>query len=122
MPRSQQRGIASLFARLATESPLIEPAADAPDTGAGAALAAAIRRATGLHTSDHRYAGWLGVECGSVRRAIWMMRAIVAGNVLARREGTVLFVPINQAGDPGGARVTSSLARVHRLAAARGVV
>ena len=32
-----------------------------------------------------------------------MMRALVASNVLARREGTVLFVPVNPAADPTAA-------------------
>ena len=31
-----------------------------------------------------------------------MMRALVASNVLARREGTVLFVPVNPSIDPRG--------------------
>ena len=120
MPRGQQRGIASLFARLARESPLVEPSA----TGEGqeadaAALSAAIRRDTGLQTPGQSYTGWLGVNCPSVRSAIWMMRALVAGNVLSRREGTTLFVPLNHATDPGGVRVARALARAHRLAAAR---
>ena len=122
MPRGQQRGIASLFARLAKESPLIEPSA----TGAGrdedaAVLSAAIRRDAGLQTSGHSYAGWVGVQCASVRNAIWLMRALVAGNVLSRREGTTLFVPVNRIADPGGGRVARAVARVHRLAAARAI-
>ena len=67
------------------------------------------------------YAGWLGVDCPSVRSAIWMMRALVAGNVLSRREGTTLFVPVNRGTDPGGVRVARALARAHRLAAARNI-
>ena len=41
MPRGQQRGIASLFARLASESPLVEPSgiAGASETAAGASAA-----------------------------------------------------------------------------------
>jgi hypothetical protein len=30
-----------------------------------------------------------------VKAAVWMMRAVVVNNVLARREGTTLFVPNN---------------------------
>jgi sirohydrochlorin cobaltochelatase len=37
--------------------------------------------------------GWLGVDCDSEAMAIWLMRAIVVENVLARREGTVLYLP-----------------------------
>jgi hypothetical protein len=119
MPRGQQRGIASLFARLARESPLIEPfsAAEGQEADA-AALSAAIQRDAGLQTSSHSYTGWVGVGCPTVRIAIWMMRAMVAANVLARREGTTLFVPVNPANDPGGVRVARAFARAHRLAAA----
>jgi hypothetical protein len=93
MPRLQQRGIAALFAQMAEESPLIEPSA-----------------------------GWRGLEYPNVRAAIWMMRALVASNVLSRREGTTLFVPINPATDPGGEIVASAVAHTHRLAAAKGLV
>jgi hypothetical protein len=123
MPRAQQRGIASLFARLAREAPLVEPspAGDEADEPTRMALSAAIVRDTGLDVSPLRYGGWLGVECQSVRRAIWMMRALVAGNVLARREETVLFVPLNPVADPNGGRVARHVARAHRLAAARAI-
>jgi hypothetical protein len=50
-----------------------------------------------------------------------MMRALVVTNVLARREGTVLFVPVDPATDPEGALVAAAVAHVHRLAAVRGV-
>jgi len=51
-----------------------------------------------------------------------MMRALVATNVLSRREGTVLFVPINAANDPGGAIVANAVVRVSRCASVRGVI
>src|SRR5918995_166490 len=122
MPRAQQRGIASLFARLARESPLVEPAlTHVGQEPAATALSDAITRDTGRHASKSPYAGWLGVECSSVKSAIWMMRALVAGNVLSRREGTTLFVPVNPDSDPGGGRVARALARAHRLAAARDI-
>jgi hypothetical protein len=50
-----------------------------------------------------------------------MMRALVAGNVLSRREGTTLFVPLNHIVDPGAVRVARAVGRVHRLAAARDI-
>lgn len=121
MPRSQQRAITSLFARLAGETPLVEPAlAHAESDAAG--LAAAIERETRLAASDHRYAGWLGLRCPSVRGAVWMMRALVAGNVLSRREGSALFVPVNPAADPDGEVVVRALSRVHHLATAKNVL
>ncbi len=128
MPRQQQQSIATLFATMAAESPLVEPAVsrDAAPADAGhavaAALADAIHRETGLRTSKHRYAGWLGVECPSVRVAVWMMRAMVVSNVLARREGAVLFVPVNPVSDPHGHVVSKALANVRTLAIAAGML
>jgi sirohydrochlorin cobaltochelatase len=109
MPWAQQRTIAALFATLAEESPLVEPAfsfADAPD----------FALPQGLRFSNHRYAGWLGVECPSVRAALWMMRMMVAANILSRREGSVLFVPVNPVIDPGGEIIAGAIARIHHLA------
>jgi sirohydrochlorin cobaltochelatase len=128
MPRSQQRGIASLLARMDEESPIVAPPAsdegsqEETDVNVPAGIAGAIHRDTGLAASSHRYAGWLGVECASVRKAVWMMRALVASNVLSRREGTVLFVPVNPDRDPDGDTVVRSVVRIHRLAAVRSVV
>ena len=127
MPRAQKRAIADLFAKMARESPLVVPGLPS-DARAGdhealsAMMADTIRRDTGLARSDLRYAGWLGVECPNVRAAVWLMRAMVVSNVLSRREGTVLFVPVNPDSDPGGARVAASAIRLHGLAAARGLV
>jgi sirohydrochlorin cobaltochelatase len=96
MSFGQQRAVTALIATMNAESPLVEPRA-------------------------HGDAGWRGVECPSVRAAVWMMRALVACNVLSRREGTVLYVPVDGVRDPDGRTVAAALARVHRLAAARGV-
>ena len=125
MPASQKREIADLFAALAEASPLIEPGW--PDDGiatedvarAASALADHIHRDTGLRPSDFSYPGWLGVECSSTGAAVWTMRALVVTNMLARREGTVLFVPVNPTSDPDGLRVSGTLAGIHRLATAR---
>jgi sirohydrochlorin cobaltochelatase len=128
MPRSQQRAIASLFARLAVESPLVAPALlrdgsqAATHSNLSAKVAGRIQRDTGLAPSSHRSDGWLGVECPSLRSAVWMMRAMIAVNVLSRREGTVLFVPVSPASDPDGERVVQSVVRIHGLAVSRGVL
>jgi hypothetical protein len=125
IPHEQQQAIAELFVTMDRESPLIEPdrsEANVMENGEFASsVAARIHRSTGLRASSQRYAGWLGVECPSVRVAVWMMRALVAANVLSRREGTVLFVPVNAATDPGGTVVAGAVADVHRCASARGV-
>jgi sirohydrochlorin cobaltochelatase len=99
------------------------PAGSEPhrDDELAATIAALIRRDTGLQASNHRYVGWLGVDCPSVRFAVWMMRALVASNVLSRREGTVLFVPGNRAADPDGTIVANTVGRVYRYASARGL-
>ena len=58
----------------------------------------------------------MALPCASVDAAIWMMRALVAHNVLARREETALLVPAHASVDPGGAMVTARVARVLTLA------
>jgi sirohydrochlorin cobaltochelatase len=94
IPPEQQHAIGELFMTMSAESPLIvaETASD-----------------------------WRGVECDTARCAVWMTRALVACNVIARREGTVLLVPLAQEIDPDGAVTTESVARVRSWAAARGV-
>ena len=125
IPEDQQRAIGDLFNVMATESPLIEPefssAGSAMSRDLASRLAERIHGATGLQPLPQRYPGWLGVECPSVRSAVWLMRALVASNVLSRREGTVLFVPVNPSADPRGTFVADAVVRTHRCAAARGI-
>ena len=123
MPREQQQAIGELFTALAAEVPLVEPDLACPgDHEAAAVIASRMHREIGLGRSRHRYAGWVGVECASVRVAVWMMRALVASNVLSRREGQVLFVPVNASTDPTGAIVSDAVAHVYQCASARSVV
>jgi sirohydrochlorin cobaltochelatase len=119
MGQAQRRDVGNLFARMAVELPLIQPALSDVDLRDDN-LAETIRQATALCRSEHQYAGWLGIECGDLRAAIWMMRAMVASNILSRREGTVLFVPLNPESDPNGETVARSVARMHGFAIARG--
>jgi sirohydrochlorin cobaltochelatase len=127
IPRGQQRAITRLFATIAQESPLIEPSQ--PDDNRRTAacdhlagrMAERLSTDAGLRVTSHHYAGWLGVECPSVRAAVWIMRALVVVNVLARREGTVLFVPINPESDPTGEIVVKALTKIHGLGLARQV-
>jgi hypothetical protein len=125
MPRSQQRAIASLFASLATTAPLLQPGdgdAGEREPSLRSQIGERVLRETGMATATLRYTGWLGVECPGVAAAVWLMRAMVVSNVLARRENTILFVPIDPANDPDGTRVSTTLARIHHLAAVRGVI
>jgi sirohydrochlorin cobaltochelatase len=103
MSRAQKSAIADLFARMSSASPLVEPAASLARPPAGG---------TG---------SWRAIECSSVKGAVWMMRAMVATNVLSRREGTTLFVPVNPASAPGGVIVARTVMMAHRLAAIRGL-
>jgi sirohydrochlorin cobaltochelatase len=95
MSRPQKSAIADLFAKMSSASPLVEP-------------------------GDRD--GWRGIECPGVKAAVWMMRAMVVHNVLARREEQTLFVPNNPAADPNGVIVARTVMLVHRLAAMRGLV
>jgi sirohydrochlorin cobaltochelatase len=128
MWRAQQRFIGDLFARMAKDSPLVEPALasdhaqTAEHQATVARMAETIRRDTGLDVTDRRHPGWIGLGCPSVRAAVWMMRMLVASNVLSRREGTTLFVPINPAIDPDGDAVVTSIARIRAFASARGIL
>jgi sirohydrochlorin cobaltochelatase len=117
---AQQREIARLFETMAVESPLVQPALPGHDVQPQ--MAETIREATGLQPSGLKYGGWLGLECPDVHSAIWMMRALVASNILSRRQDTVLFVPVNPASDPGGETVAQSVIRIHGFAKARNIL
>jgi hypothetical protein len=123
MPTEQQREIGELFMRMTAGAPLLEPdrspGSAKLDRGLVQQIAARIERETGLQAVPGRYPGWLGVECPTVAVAVWMMRALVAHNVLSRREGLVLFVPINAALDPSGDLVANAVASVRRYVSAR---
>jgi hypothetical protein len=118
IPRGQQRGIAMLFRAMAEESPLLTPVFPGDnrrqrrEEAIASAMAATIQAEAGLAPSAHAYAGWLGVECAGVRTAVWLMRALVVVNVLARREDTVLFLPLNGDLDPTGGIAARALARL----------
>jgi sirohydrochlorin cobaltochelatase len=50
--------------------------------------------AAGLRTLPRRYVGWVGVELAEEEDAVWLLRAILVEQVLARREGKVLYLPV----------------------------
>jgi hypothetical protein len=85
VPREQKLEIGELFKSLDRESPLIAPGWDeAGDV-------------------------WRGIECDSVPGALSKMRGLIALNVLARREDTTVFVPVNRKDDPDGKLVAAAL-------------
>jgi hypothetical protein len=122
---SQKREIGDLLSQMAAAAPLLRPAfpEDSCEPERQQALSETIRQrvepATGLRPSAHAYLGWCGFECPDVGSAIWMMRALVASNVLSRREDLTLFVPVNSAGDPGGNRAVDTLVQIRALAEER---
>jgi len=124
----QQRKIGKIFAGADAHSPLLQPSQ--PGDGVDhlhlrdlkARIAAKLVDSTGLRSTDGGYFGWLGLETASVRAAIWMMRALVVNNVLARREATSLYVPVNPIADPQGEIIWTAVATVYQLARARGVL
>ena len=117
-----RQSIVDVIDAMTEESPLVAPTYGSSEDGApvheelAARIADAIVRATGLQRSSHRHLHWVGLECGRVRTAVWMMRMLVAVNVLSRREGTTLLVPVNPVVDPDGEIVSDSVALIHRLA------
>lgn len=52
-----------------------------------------IEEAGQLKTLESDALGWVGIECEDETMAAWLLRAIIAENVIARREGRCLFVP-----------------------------
>jgi len=82
-------------------------------------LGGLLERKTGLRVSPALAHGWIGLECPSVSAALWMMCALVAASVLSRREGSVLFLPVNPATGPTGAHVSLAITRICQLAEAR---
>ena len=125
MPVIQRQTIADLIEGMNAESPVVAPdysADDAALVDLGSRIGEAVERETGLRIGG-QIGAWLGVDCPSVRAAVWMMRMLVTVNILSRREGAVLYVPVDPAVDPDGEMVVvSSLALVHRLARAKGVL
>jgi sirohydrochlorin cobaltochelatase len=125
IPAEQQRSIEQLLTT-DEDSRLLGPAL-LSDLSGGispypvflSAMSERIRNETRLQCFANRYFGWVGVECPSVRAAIWIMRAMVAGNVLARREGVVLFVPVNPSKDSTGERAVRTLLSAHHLASVK---
>lgn len=119
---AQHRAIADLLKEMDGEAPLLQPPFPEADTREWNAvrerMMVKFADRTGLQVSGQAYAGWIGVECGSVQGAVWMMRMIVACNVLARREESALYVPVTSHEDD----VVWAVARVYSMARAQGVL
>ena len=125
--RDQRAQIRDLFTQMEQESPLLQPAYNADAStheteSAKSNLASQIAASTGLRASPHQYKDWLGIELPTVPSAIWLMRALVATNVLSRREDKTLFLPIDLRLDPAGEIAAQSFTRLHKLATLRAIL
>ncbi|MBM3795898.1 MAG: hypothetical protein FJW31_17995 [Acidobacteria bacterium] len=116
--KAQRRAIGQQFDRAETVAPLLQPGLPgaASTSELRAKAGAAVAEETGLQPGGAVYQGWLGFDCRNVAAAIWMMRALVVNNVVARREETILYVPANPVLDPRGERVVRAVAEVYKLA------
>jgi hypothetical protein len=125
---AQHRAIADLFKVMESESPLIQAPFSTRNTRTAAfeklrdTVAGKIHSQTGLQATGRESHGWLGINCLNVRAAIWMMRVMVASNVLCRREGNFIYVPVNPSSDRNGDRIAGLLVRAHRVARAERVI
>jgi hypothetical protein len=120
----KRRAVGRALAEIAQETPLVIPPEDGATTGQSWSAAAAraadlIESHTPLRAVDRDPSGWLGLECPSIRAAVWMMRVLVVSNVLARRQGTTLYVPVNPSIDPSGTIVDRVVSRTYRFAQRR---
>jgi sirohydrochlorin cobaltochelatase len=121
MSYEQHGDIGNLLREMELESPFLQPSyADHQVEGETrntvfAHVAESILSCCGLRASTDQDVRWLGIERENVRSAIWMMRTLSASNVLARREGTFVFVPINPSIDPQGETTAKIIERAHQL-------
>lgn len=102
---------------------LIEPALPQEIARAPAKYQAACEeldqelRQLSLETVHGESPGWIGIQCQSEEMAVWMLRAIVVDDILARREGDVLYLPISTQPDSATERqkLLVTVAQAHRL-------
>ena len=128
MSAEQHESIDAMFSNASIQSELLEPASAAdvqidPDGYRNVVdtISSEISARTGRVCFSSRYLGWIGIDCPSVRTAIWMMRAMTVENILARREDTVLFLPIHTRfiSDGRMTRLIETFDRVHQLCAVK---
>ena len=72
--------------------------------------------AVGLSPLPRRYAGWVGFQAADEEEAVWLLRAVLVNQVLARREERVLFLPVGAApSEEHAARVRWAIGQSWRL-------
>jgi hypothetical protein len=124
MPPDQQATASGLLASDTLGTDLLGPATAAEVQAAPAAyrgvvdeLVRGVGDRTGLPSVPSRSPGWVGVECGHEEMAVWLLRAVNVENVLARREGSVLYLPAHPrfAGGEQTQKVLAAFAHAWRL-------
>jgi sirohydrochlorin cobaltochelatase len=128
MTAEQHESIDAMIANHRIDSELLEPALTG-DVEADAdgyrkivdEMTREITSRTGRVCFAHRYVGWIGIDCPSIRTAIWMMRALTVENILARREDMVLFLPVHPRFASKGrmTRLVETFERVYQLCAVK---
>lgn len=79
-----------------------------------------IDEATGLKTLIGESSGWVGVECGDEETTVWLLRAVAVEDIVVRREGSILFVPVDTHDDGAALNaIAAAVARAHRLSRLR---
>lgn len=116
----EQDGISAMLAKMERESPLLQPG-PVDNHRLRSITASAIAQQTGLHPADRQSAGWLGIACGSISAATWMMRLLTASNALSHREEETVYVPLDPVHDPDGEIVVCMTVRACGFATTHGV-
>jgi sirohydrochlorin cobaltochelatase len=57
----------------------------------------------GLSRFRRQYVGWIGIETDHDEDAVWLLRAILVERITARREGSVLYLPVGATPRPNEA-------------------
>ncbi len=76
-----------------------------------------IRERTGLGVVHGDVQGWMGIRCTSEEMAVSILRALIVEDILARREGEILYVPVSLSDVPqrGRAKVIAAIGQGCRL-------
>ncbi|MBL8793650.1 MAG: hypothetical protein JNM56_07085 [Planctomycetia bacterium] len=124
MSAEEQATAAAVFLQQANGSELLQPtsaefirARPEEYRAAVSQVVAGIHAATGWPVTASLNSGWVNVQCPTVEAAVWLLRAVIVENVLARREENQLCLPVNPSGEtePGTARLVRVFAHAGRL-------
>jgi sirohydrochlorin cobaltochelatase len=76
-----------------------------------------LSEATAMRATPAQDAGWISLECADLAMAVWLLRAIVVQDVLARRQENVLYLPAPAGRDvqTWAARLIEAVAQARRL-------